>query len=139
MASVSEYDAAPGELIGSRKAARVSIRLTAQEVAQVDAAAASLGLRRATWIAALVRRRVLGQLTFAPADEAMLIGVRAELRRIGVNINQIARAMNTAVLEGRVLDTELIAIDAFRRELRAHIEALGEAFEGNLAYWNVGR
>ncbi|MDB5459450.1 MAG: hypothetical protein JWO72_1191 [Caulobacteraceae bacterium] len=111
------------------------LRLTAAEAAGVDVEAAALGLRRATWISALVRRRVLGQPTFARSDALLLTGVRSELRRIGVNVNQIARALNTAVLEGRVLDTELTAVDDLRRELRAHILALGEAFEGNLAYW----
>ena len=43
--------------------------------------------------------------------------------------------MNTAVLEGRVLNTQLTAVDDLRRELRAHIAGLREAFEGNLTYW----
>jgi hypothetical protein len=111
------------------------VRLTAAEAAGMDLEAAALGLRRATWIAALVRSRVLGQPTFARSDTLLLTGVRSELRRIGVNVNQIARALNTAVLEGRVLDTELTAIEDLRRELGAHVVALGEAFAGNLAYW----
>ena len=94
-----------------------------------------MGMRRATWIAALVRRQVLGKLTFARADALALMAIRGELRRIGVNVNQIARAMNTAVLEGRVLDAELAGLEDLRRELRAHFVALGEAFEGNLDYW----
>ena len=137
IASAAAADAAPPHPRRRLEPTRVFVRLSAAEVAKLDAEAAGLGLRRATWIAALVRRRLLLQPTFEPVDEQLLIGVRAELRRIGVNINQIARAMNTAVLEGRVLDTELTAIEDFRRELRAHIAALDEAFEGNLAYWQV--
>jgi hypothetical protein len=128
-------EAAPAEGSRPRTGARIMVRLTAAETAAVDGEAAIMGLRRATWIAALVRSRVLGQPTFARPDTLLLTGVRSELRRIGVNVNQIARALNTAVLEGRVLDTELTAVDDLRRELRAHIQALGEAFEGNLAYW----
>ena len=122
-----------------RAPVRVFVRLSALECATLDADAAALGLRRATWIAALVRRRLLDRPTFAPKDELALIGVRAEIRRIGVNVNQIARALNTAVFEGRVLDAELASIDDFRRELQAHMAALGEAFAGNLAYWEVDR
>ena len=70
----------------------------------------------------------------APAALA-LIEVRRELRRIGVNINQIARALNTAVMDGMVLDLELAQLGAFQAEISAWVEALGEAFEGNLAYW----
>lgn len=114
---------------------RAMVRLTAAEAERVDIEAAVMGMRRATWIAALVRRQVLGKLTFARADALALMAIRGELRRIGVNVNQIARAMNTAVLEGRVLDAELAGLEDLRRELRAHFVALGEAFEGNLDYW----
>jgi hypothetical protein len=125
----------PTETSRPRTGARIMVRLTAAEAAGVDVEAAALGLRRATWIAALVRSRVLGKPTFARSDTRLLTGVRSEVRRVGVNVNQIARALNTAVLEGRVLDTELTAVEDLRRELRAHVLALGEAFEGNLAYW----
>jgi hypothetical protein len=66
-----------------------------------------------------------------------LIAIQGELRRIGVNVNQIARALNTAVMEGRVLDLELAYLDDLRAEIREHILALREAFEGNLAYWQA--
>lgn len=49
--------------------------------------------------------------------------------------NQIARALNTAVMDGAVLDLELAQLGAFQAEISAWVEALGEAFEGNLAYW----
>ncbi len=63
--------------------------------------------------------------------------MQTELRRIGVNVNQIARALNTAVMEGKVLDLELAYLDDLRAEIRAHMLALQEAFAGNLAYWQV--
>ena len=59
-----------------------------------------------------------------------------ELRRIGVNVNQIARALNNAVMDGVVLDLELAQLGAFQAEIAAWVDALGEAFEGNLAYWS---
>ena len=62
---------------------------------------------------------------------------KAELHHIGVNVNQIARALNTAVMEGKVLDLEVAYLDALRTELRAHMFTLREAFEGNLAYWAI--
>ena len=122
---------------GPRTALRLMVRLLAEDAAGVDAEARALGLRRSAWVAALVRRRVRGRPTFPRPDELALIAMQTELRRIGVNVNQIARAMNTAVLEGRVLAAELAYIDDLRRELRAHIDGLREAFEGNLAYWDV--
>ena len=114
------------------------VRLAPAEAAHVDAQAAAIGMTRAGWVAALVRRHALGRPAFPRSEELALLAIRSELRRLGVNLNQIARALNTAVMEDRVLDTELTALDDMRRELRAHIQALGEAFAGNLAYWEVG-
>ncbi|MBK1976276.1 plasmid mobilization relaxosome protein MobC [Brevundimonas diminuta] len=131
--------AAPTHVVpsGPRTAARLMVRLTAPDAAGVDAEAAAMGLRRAAWVAALVRRRVRGRPTFSRSDELMLIAIQTELRRIGVNINQIARALNTSVTEGKVLDLELAYLDDLRAEIRGHLSALHEAFEGNLAYWEI--
>jgi DNA-binding transcriptional MerR regulator len=113
------------------------VRLAAPDAVGVDAEAATMGLRRAAWVAALVRRRVRGRPTFSRPDELALIAIQTELRRIGVNINQIARALNTSVTKGKVLDLELAYLDDLRAEIRGHMSALHEAFEGNLAYWEV--
>ena len=72
-----------------------------------------------------------------PGETIALLAIQGEVRRIGVNVNQIARALNTAVVEGKVLDLESAYLDALRTELRAHMFTLREAFEGNLAYWAV--
>ena len=120
-----------------REAARLMVRLAAAEAAHVSAEARKMHLRPAGWVAALVRRHASARPRFSRPDELSLIAVQAELRRIGVNVNQIARALNTAVLEGRVLDTELTAVDDLRRQLRSRMAGLREAFEGNLAYWDV--
>lgn len=134
-------DVARGASIGGppapnrRDAARLMVRLAAPEARHVADQAAALGLPRAAWVAALVRRHASGAPRFPRSDELALIAIHGEVRRIGVNVNQIARALNTAVMEGRVLDTELGAVADLGRELRAHIAGLGEAFAGNLAYW----
>ncbi len=121
--------------LGRRDAMRLMVRLGALEAAHVDAAARSMGLRPAGWLAALVRAHLLGRPAFPRGQELAIRDIRIELRRIGVNVNQIARAMNTAVLEGRVLELELAALEDLRLELRGHMGGLREAFEGNLAGW----
>ena len=120
-----------------RDALRLMVRLAPPEAAHVQREALAMAMPRAAWVAALVRRHAGGRPAFARPDEITLIGTLRELRRIGVNVNQIARALNTAVMEGRVLDTELTAVDDLRRELSGHIGGLQEAFAGNLAYWAV--
>ena len=116
---------------------RLMVRLAAEDAAAAAQAADAMGLRRSAWVAALVRRRVRSRPTFARADELALLAIQGEVRRIGVNVNQVARAVNTAVLAGQVLDLELAYLEDLARELRAHLIALREAFEGNLAYWQA--
>lgn len=116
---------------------KLTVRLTAEDGVGLCGAAEAMGLTPNAWLAALARARLSGRPTFTRDAELRLLGVQREIRRIGVNVNQIARALNTAVLEGRVLELQLGAIEDLRRELRAHLAAVRESFEGNLAYWDV--
>jgi hypothetical protein len=135
--AVGSAAAAAGPPARTPSSARLMVRLGALEAAYVEAEAAAMGLRRASWVAALVRRHAVGRPTLARRGEVAVLAIQAEVHRIGVNVNQIARALNTAVLEGRVLDLELSEVQALQRELRSHLLALRAAFEGNLAYWDV--
>lgn len=114
---------------------RLTIRLAASDARDLASEAAAVGLTPSAWTSAIVRHRLLGKPTFPRNQADTLIAMQAELRRIGVNVNQIARALNVAVMEGAVLELEMAALEALRLELRAHILGLREAFEGNLAYW----
>jgi len=132
--------AAPASPMPSQRAARplkLTVRLSVADGQGLDAAAAEMGLTRNAWASALIRQRLHGRPTFSRPDELSLIEIRAELRRIGVNVNQIARALNTGVMEGKVLDLEVAYLAELRTEIRAHMEALHEAFAGNLAYWEA--
>ena len=126
---------APSAVTSGPRSGKLTLRLTDRELALLEVEAASVGLSRTQWSVSLIRRRLEGRLQFTPPETMALIGCRRELRRIGVNVNQIARALNTAVTEGRVLDLEVAQLEAYQAELRDWIDALGEAFEGNLAYW----
>lgn len=117
--------------------AKLTVRLTADDSRGLADVATAMGMTPSAWAAAVLRHRLHGRPTLRRDHEIELIALRAEIRRIGVNVNQIARALNTAVLEGAVLDLELRYLDDLRRELRAHIEAVGDAFAGNLAYWQA--
>lgn len=121
----------------SAKSAKLTLRLSTDDMACLEAEAARAGLVRTQWATALIRRRLHGRLQLTPPEATALIGVRRELNRIGININQIARALNTAVMEGAVLDLEVAQLTAFAAEIRAHLSGLDEAFAGNLAYWST--
>lgn len=114
---------------------KLTVRLAADDGLGLAREARAMGLTRNAWAAALIRHRLTGRPTFRRDDEVALIAVQTEVRRIGVNVNQIARALNTAVLEGRVLDLELAYLNDLRTELRVHLSTLRQAFAGNAAYW----
>ena len=116
---------------------KLTVRLAADDCAGLAREAAAMGLTPNGWAAALIRHRLHGKPTFRLGETVALLAIQGEVRRIGVNVNQIARAMNTAVMEGKVLDLEITYLDALRTELRAHMFTLREAFEGNLTYWTA--
>lgn len=117
------------------RSAKLTLRLSSADLAALEAEAAARGLSRTQWSLALIRARLSRHPQLTRPEAIALVDIRRELRRIGVNINQIARALNTAVMEGAVLDAETTQIAAFADEIRAYVLALTEAFEGNLRYW----
>jgi hypothetical protein len=125
--------APPGRL--PARPLKLTVRLAADDGAGLAREAAAMGLTPNGWAAALIRHRLHRKPTFQRGEAIALLAIQSEVRRIGANVNQIARALNTAVMEGKVLDLELAYLDTLRTELRAHMFTLREAFEGNLAYW----
>ena len=73
---------------GTRRSAKVEVRVSAAEKAALQGSAREAGLT----VSEYVRRRSLGQPVTARADRE----TRVLLRRIGVNLNQLARAANTS-------------------------------------------
>lgn len=116
---------------------KLTVRLTAEDGRGLAREAQIMGLTPNAWAAALIRNRLTGRPTFPRTEATALIAIQAEYRRIGVNVNQIARAMNTAIMEGQVLDLELAYLVALRTELRVHLSTLRAAFQGNQTYWTA--
>jgi hypothetical protein len=114
---------------------KLTVRLAADDARDLEWEAAKVGLTPNAWAAAVLRRRLGGKPAFPRNQALAMIAMQAELRRIGVNVNQIARALNVSVSEGRVLELELGALADLGREIRGHIQGLRAVFEGNLAYW----
>lgn len=116
---------------------KLTVRLGEDDGAGLAREATAMGMTPNGWAAALIRHRLHGSPTFPRLEAVALLAIQGEVRRIGVNVNQIARALNTAVMEGKVLDLEVAYLAALQTELRAHMSTLRDAFEGNLAYWAV--
>lgn len=136
MAACHRVEPGPGRPITPpSRALKLTLRLSPEEAGELRRQAAPTGITVNAWAGAALRYRLRACPTFPRDQTVALIAMQAELRRIGVNVNQIARALNVAVMEGRVLELELDALAGLQAELRSHIVGLRGAFEGNLAYW----
>ncbi|WP_312405805.1 MobC family plasmid mobilization relaxosome protein, partial [Brevundimonas sp.] len=116
---------------------RLALRLDPADLAALEAEAASRGHSRTQWAVSLIRARLYRRPQFTRSEAMTIVEVQRELRRIGVNINQIARALNTAVMDGTVLELEVAQLDAFSHEIRAHLTGIRDAIRGDLAYWSI--
>lgn len=117
---------------------KLTLRLGEADLKRLESTAACAGFPRTQWTVALIRRRLHAHPQFNPSDSLSLIDARRELRRIGVNINQVARVLNAAVLAGRPVASELARLELFQSEARVWVQAIGDGFKGNLDYWSVG-
>lgn len=97
------------------------------------------GMTRTGWIVALVRSRLGSPVQHSLEELASLRAIVRELNRIGGNINQIARAANTSVLQGRVVEPDLSAIRDDRTAIDLALAQLLGALAGNADYWETRR
>ena len=122
-----------GEIAGSPagRSSKITLRLKEEDLVALDGACADTGLRRTEWIVALVRRRFSGRPQFDRASAASLLEARRELRRLGVNLREVAEAPSAAGVQGAA------ELEALRSEVRLQLERVRQAIAGNLAYWDA--
>lgn len=104
----------PSLAVAESRVDRVAFRLTAEELARVQAEAARAGVS----VSEYCRAAALGQrvrVRSAPDLSAALVS----LNRVGVNLNQIARTLNA----GQPVPIDLVEVVA---EVRAAVERLAE-------------
>ena len=130
-----EPSSAPAEIAprAGRADQRIELLLTEAEVEAIEQLASGRGMKRSAWLVSLVRRRLHRLPEPAMPEAKSLEGIRSELRRIGVNINQIAQAHHL----GQGGSGELGRLEALVAEIRALVTAVGAARRGDLSYWEV--
>jgi hypothetical protein len=114
-----------------------TIRIDRQEQTALLNEAQSMGQSQSAWISALVRRRLSNKPTFNRSERIELAGIHAELRRAATSVSHMARANDLAFSCGQSPSVDARYLEAIRVEIRQHMIALRQAFEGNLASWAV--
>ena len=130
--------APPGAGVGTgvpRGASRkVTLRLKDEDLVALDAAAAEAGLRRTEWLVACARRRLFATPQLSQQAAVDLLETRRELRRIGVNLRELARKL--AEQDGASA-ADVARIEAFQREVREHLVGIRAMLAGNVLYWGA--
>jgi hypothetical protein len=118
---------------------KVTVRFRESEMRQLAEVSHQRGMTRTGWIVALVRSRLASPVQHSPGEYAALRAIIRELNRIGGNINQIARAANTSVLQGRAVEPDLSAIQEAKFVIETELARLRNALHGNADYWDGRR
>jgi hypothetical protein len=116
---------------------KITMRLAKSEMALLGQAAAARGMTRTQWAASLMRAR-LGRGIPQTADERhALRAVARELHRIGTNVNQIARAVNTDARSGRPVAADVEAIREARAAIDQATSELRMVLGRSAGYWDL--
>ena len=118
---------------------KVTVRFRESEMRQLAEVSHQRGMTRTGWIVALVRSRLGSPVQHSPDEHAAFRAIVRELNRIGGNINQIARAANTSVLQGRAVEPDLSAIQEANLVIETALAQLRIALAGNADYWDGRR
>ena len=118
---------------------KITVRFRESEMRKLADTARQRGMTRTGWIVALVRSRLGSPVRHSLEELAALRAIVRELNRIGGNINQIASAANTSVLQGRVVEPDLSAIRDARTAIDLALAQLRGALDGNADYWETRR
>jgi len=139
----AEADVPKIDPVHEKSVKRVAPGFSEAELAVIAFQAAKSSTDPSNWIRQLVRRwcGLKGHVE-RPLMERLL-SVRQELRRIGRNVNQIARAANKLALDadsqtgGRALGAELEKLHALRGDVMTQFDVLDGAMRADMDYWKV--
>ncbi len=135
MASAADGRELPGPV--GTAGYRVTVRLKDAERFALLQAATARNTSPTNWLRSLAILHLSRRPQWNDAEVQALRDVFAELRRIGSNINQVARALNVAVSSGEYPagqgEAALVAVEGVRRETRRVVAVM----TGNFDYWGL--
>jgi hypothetical protein len=113
------------------------VRLSEPEREALRQAAAQKGMAPSTWVRSLVRAHVLRRPQWGEFERQGFAAVLTALARIGSNVNQIARAMNVAVLKGEYAAGQGNEARDAAAEVKRAIAQLAGMVGRDLDYWGA--
>ncbi|MGG5889494.1 MobC family plasmid mobilization relaxosome protein [Falsiroseomonas sp. HC035] len=113
----------------------VTVRLRERERELLLAAAQVRGMPVAAYLRSLAVVHLAGRPQWSPVEVEALRELGSEVRRIGNNVNQIARALNVAVHKGEYPAGQGSEAKEAARLVRAELRRLLAIYTGNLERW----
>jgi hypothetical protein len=113
------------------------VRLSEPEREALRQAAAQKGMAPSTWVRSLVRAHVLRRPQWGEFERQGFAAVLTAVARIGSNVNQIARAMNVAVLKGEYAAGQGSEAREAAADVKRAIAQLAGMVGRDLDYWGA--
>ena len=122
---------------GSGRGEQIGIRLKGDERRALNEAASTRGTTPANWVRALAIVHLARKPQWSTAELSELREVFKELRRIGTNVNQIARALNVAQQTGQYPPHQHLAVQEAANTIRSEMRRVVAMMTGNFDYWGL--
>ena len=113
----------------------MELRLTPSEHAALVARAKAEGSHPSTWVVAMVRTLLTQQPTLLPPERDALARSNQQLLAIGRNLNQIAKALNSAPRDRTALRAELLT--ALSTRIQTHTSLVSDVLRRTLERWQI--
>jgi hypothetical protein len=130
-------DGAPEAPSGTGQGEQVKIRLRGEERYALGRAAAERGTTPAGWLRALALVHLTGRPQWNREELEALREIGREVRRIGVNVNQIAHALNAAAQIGQCPPAQGEAAERCLELVRLEMRRLAGVVTGNFDYYGL--
>lgn len=116
-------------------AVHLSVRLSANEIAEVTKAAKARCMKPSQWLRSVVRVRLGAGTQYNGSEFHELRALRYEVRKIGINLNQLVRAAHEARLEHAPFNVDSKVLEAANKEVTRTLAVLHLLARGNVRAW----
>mgnify|MGYP001389057483 CR=1 FL=1 len=118
-----------------RATARMELNLTTSELTALKQIAGHEGYLPTKWVVAMIRTKLTGQPQVGQPELETLARSNQQLLALGRNLNQIAKALNTAPQNRAAFRVEVIT--ELSRVIQAHTKKVSDVLRGAVERWQL--
>lgn len=116
----------------------IVVRLEPRDFPRLDEEAKAMGMSRAQWLLACVRKRLHQRRLMSALDRTWISRTEKEMRRVAFQVGRAASGVRSAAEQGRAVDAPLEILQGLMRRAELLADSIREGFRGNDAYWEGG-